>query len=287
MTDFSPLIVVSELHRRVGELDLRVIDCRYDLMNPRAGRLAWVNSHIPGAVYADLDQDLAGPVTEHTGRHPLPTVDAACETFGRFGIDDETTVVVYDSGNGGIAARAWWLLRWLGHERVALLDGGFAAWHEAGFTLESGAHDVVPRTFNGTPSNERVITTAEILAKGDAIAELNLVDARDAVRFRGELEPIDPVAGHIPGARNMPFGDALNENGRWKTPQELDEWWRSRLGAQPEGGYGVMCGSGVTACHLVLAARLAGHPEPRLYAGSWSEWIRDSGRPVGKGAAEP
>ncbi len=287
MADFSPLIAVPELHSRVNEPDLRVIDCRFDLMNPQAGRLAWLDGHIPGAVYADLDQDLAGPVSAHTGRHPLPGADVACDTFGRLGIDNDTAVVVYDSNNGGIAARAWWLLRWLGHERVALLDGGFAAWGEAGYALESGMHDVERCKFNGAPNNDLVITTAEILAKGDAIAELNLVDARDAARFSGELEPIDPVAGHIPGARNLPFGEALHENGRWRTRQEINDLWRSRLGEQPEGGYGVMCGSGVTACHLVLAARLAGHPEPRLYAGSWSEWIRDSGRPVGKGAAEP
>jgi len=285
MPYFSPLIVASELQVRLNEPNLRVIDCRFDLMNPQAGRLAWLQGHIPGAVYADLDKDLAGPVTEHTGRHPLPETTAACDTFGRLGIDNETTVVVYDSGNGGVASRAWWLLRWLGHQRVALLDGGYAAWNAAGYALESGMNTVEPRTFNGVANNDLVITTAEILARGDAIDALNIIDARDAARFSGASEPIDPVAGHIPGTRNLPFGEALQENGCWKSPQELDEMWTSRFGAHPDGGYGVMCGSGITACHLVLSARLAGHPEPRLYVGSWSEWIRDSGRPVARDAS--
>lgn len=282
MPDYSPLIAASELQNRLNEPDLRVIDCRFDLMNPQAGRLAWLDGHIPGAVYAHLDQDLAGPVSNHTGRHPLPETAAACDTFSRLGIDNETTVVVYDSGNGGIAARAWWLLRWLGHQRVAVLDGGIAAWNEGGYALESGTSAVEPRTFTGVANDERVITTAEILAKGDAIAELNIVDARDATRFSGALEPIDPVAGHIPGTRNLPFAAALQENGCWRSPRELDDMWTSRLGEHPEGGYGVMCGSGVTACHLVLSACLAGRPEPRLYVGSWSEWIRDPGRPVAR-----
>ena len=285
MADFSPLIVASELQNRLNEPNLRVIDCHFDLMNPQAGRLAWLEGHIPGAAYADLDQDLAGPVTEYTGRHPLPETTAACDTFGRLGIDNDTTVVVYDSGNGGVAAsRAWWLLRWLGHQRVALLDGGFAAWNAAGYALESGMSTVEPRTFSGVANNDLVITTAEILARGDAIDELNIIDARDAARFSGAAEPIDPVAGHIPGTRNLPFVEALRENGRWKSPQELDEMWTSRFGAHPDGGYGVMCGSGVTACQLVLSALLAGHPEPRLYVGSWSEWIRDSARPVARDA---
>ncbi len=287
MPDFSPLIDASELQNRVNEPDLRVIDCRFDLMNPQAGRLAWLDGHIPGAVYADLDQDLAGPVGEHTGRHPLPEADTACETFGRLGIDSRSTVVVYDSGSGGIAARAWWLLHWLGHKRVALLDGGFAAWVEQGYALETGTSDVEPRKFNGTANSALVITTAEILAKADAIAELNIIDARDAARFNGEIEPIDPVAGHIPGARNMPFGDALQENGAWRSPQELHALWKNRFGDRPETGYSMMCGSGVTACHLVISACLAGYPEPRLYVGSWSEWIRDSDRPVATGAPEP
>ncbi len=287
MSDFSPLIVVSELLNRIDEPDLRLIDCRFDLMNPQAGRLAWLDGHIPGAVYADLDNDLASRPGPTTGRHPLPDIGAICETFGRLGIDETTTVVVYDSGSGGIAARAWWLLRWLGHERVALLDGGFAAWNESGSPLETGPATNDQREFIGKPRNDRVIATEEILAAGDAISKLMIVDARDAGRFRGDVEPIDTVAGHIPGTRNLPFGESLLSNGRWKSPKALDEMWTRLLGGRPADAWGVMCGSGVTACHLALSAKLAGYPEPRLYVGSWSEWIRDPSRAVGRGDPEP
>ncbi len=287
MQDFSPLIVASELLIRINEPDLRVIDCRFDLMSPQAGRLAWLDGHIPGAVYADLDQDLAGPVSQTSGRHPLPDIDSICETFGNFGIDETTTVVVYDSGNGGVAARAWWLLRWLGHDRVALLDGGLAAWEEAGNPLESGPLIADGRRFIGTPDNDMVINTDEIVAAGNPISTLAIVDARDATRFRGEHEPIDRVAGHIPGTQNLPFSESLQANGRWKTPQALEKLWTRLLGGRPEDAWGVMCGSGVTACHLSLSALLAGYPEPRLYVGSWSEWIQDPCRPVGKSDPEP
>lgn len=287
MQDFSPLIVASELLKRIDEPDLRVLDCRFDLMNPQAGHLAWLDGHIPGAVYADLDQDLAGAVSQTSGRHPLPDIVSICETFGNFGIDDTTTVIVYDSGNGGVAARAWWLLRWLGHDRVALLDGGFSAWLQAGNPLESGPVSPDGRKFVGTPDYDRVIGTEEIVAAGNAISTLSIVDARDATRFRGEHEPIDRVAGHIPGTRNLPFGESLQANGCWKTPKALEELWTRLLGGRPEATWGVMCGSGVTACHLALSALLAGYPEPRLYVGSWSEWIQDPSRPVGKGGPEP
>lgn len=287
MPEFSPLMDAAELHRRLDDSDLRVVDCRFNLMDPGAGRQAWLSGHIPGSVYADLDQDLAGPVSAQSGRHPLPDAATACETFSRMGIDSNTTVVVYDAGNGGIAARAWWLLRWLGHRKVGLLDGGLDAWQQEGYVLEPGETRVEPRTFVGIANDERVITTAEIIASGDSIADLNIVDAREAARFRGEVEPIDPVAGHIPGTRNLPFTDALDANNRWNSPQELADWWTRELGEQPEGGYSVMCGSGVTACHLVLSASLAGLSEPRVYVGSWSEWIRDPQRSIARGEQGP
>ncbi len=283
MPEFSPLIDAAELHRRINDSDLRVIDCRFDLMNPEAGRQAWLTGHIPGSVYADLDQDLAGPVSPQSGRHPLPDAAIACETFGRMGIDSNITVVVYDACNGGIAARAWWLLRWLGHANVALLDGGLEAWQREGYALESGEIRVEPRAFAGTANDELVITTADIIASGDSIADLNIIDARDAARFRGEVEPIDAVAGHIPGTRNLPFTAALDANNRWISSEELAKWWARGLGEQPAGGYSVMCGSGVTACHLVLSACLAGLSEPRVYVGSWSEWIRDPKRSIARG----
>lgn len=282
MRDMGPLIVVSKLEERLNDPDLRLLDCRFDLMSPHAGREAWADGHIPGAVYADLDQDLAGAITEESGRHPLPDVGDLCETFGRLGIDSSTSVVVYDSGSGGIAARAWWLLRWLGHERVALLDGGIAAWQTQGGQIESGITSVETREFTGNSRDQIVITTAEIVASSDAVTG-RLVDARDAARFRGESEPIDAVAGHIPGTRNLPFGESLDDAGHWKAEQDLQVLWTELLGEQPPKDWAVMCGSGVTACHLAVSACLAGLPEPRLYVGSWSEWIRDPARPVARG----
>ncbi len=280
IADFGPLIVASDLERRLGEGSLRVLDCRFDLMAPDAGREAWLAGHIPGAVFVDLDRDLAGPVTPDTGRHPLPAVANAERVFGSAGIDANIDVVVYDGGSGGIAARAWWLLRWLGHERVALLDQGYAGWIAGGRSVESGEQRVEARSFKASVRDELVLTTTEIVDGG--AETLKLVDARDAARYRGEVEPIDPVAGHVPGARSLPFTDNLEDGGAWKSVDAIRENIRSVVGDADEE-WSVMCGSGVTACHLVVAALLAGAREPRVYAGSWSEWIRDPDRPIAEG----
>lgn len=275
----SPLIDADNLAGRLGDDGLRVLDCRFDLMQPDAGRNAWLSGHIPGAVFADLDRDLAGPVRPDSGRHPLPDAGEFAATLGRLGISNDTDVVVYDAGSGALAARAWWLLRWLGHEHVALLERGFAAWVVDGHGTESGESVVAPARFRGSPRKELVMTTADVVAASNLL----LVDARDAARFRGELEPIDPVAGHVPGARNLPFSDTLNDDNGFKPSDELREIWKGVLGEPAGQDWAVMCGSGVTACHLAVSGLLAGYGEPRLYAGSWSEWIRDPQRPVGKG----
>ena len=281
MPDFGPLVTVDTLSRHLADPDWRVIDCRFDLLNPQAGRQAWLAAHIPGAVYADLDADLAGPVTPDTGRHPLPAIGDACETFGRLGVDSGTRVVVYDAGPGAIAARAWWMLRWLGHDKVALLDGGWAAWQSRSLPEESANVAAETRRFTGNDRPELILDTDEIVASG--AESLLLVDARDRARFAGEQEPIDPLPGHVPGALNRPFTDNLHANGLWKKGPELLPLWQETLGDRLGHPWAVMCGSGVTACHLAISGALAGLPEPRLYVGSWSEWIRDPDRPVGKG----
>lgn len=278
----TPLIVASELNELVGEPSLRVLDCRFDLLQPAAGRDAWLESRIPRAAYADLDKDLAGPVTPASGRHPLPQSGEICDTFGRLGVSNQDSVVVYDSGSGAIAARAWWLLRWLGHEDVRLLDGGFAAWQAGEYETESGEYQPPTRDFAGKAQHELVLSSAEVVA-GDPVARGSLYDARDGARFRGDVEPIDPVAGHIPGTRNLPFGASLREDGHWKNVAELRKLWAEAAGTTTNGDWGVMCGSGVTGCHLALSAQLAGLSMPRLYVGSWSEWIRDPSRPVESG----
>jgi thiosulfate/3-mercaptopyruvate sulfurtransferase len=208
-----------------------------------------------------------------------------CRTLGRLGVGNDDNVVVYDSGSGAIAARAWWLLQWLGHRKVALLDGGYAAWVRAGFATEAGATTVTARQFEGIAQNQLVLQTADVVA-ADPIARERLFDARDAARFRGDVEPIDTVAGHIPGTRNFPFASSLRTGGLWKTSDELRAEWSARAGEATNADWGVMCGSGVTACHLALSACVAGLKMPRVYVGSWSEWIADSTRPVANGDSE-
>ena len=283
MAHVSNLIDVNELQSQMHDSDLRIIDCRFELADPDAGRRAYLLAHIPGAVFADLDQDLAAPISPQSGRHPLPDVDRFAATLGRLGISNSSSVVVYDAGNGSLAARAWWLLRWLGHKRVRLLDGGFDHWLASAGPVVSGDEQVSEAQFQPEPHKNMVLTTAELESDIDAIPGMRLYDARDAARFRGEIEPIDPVAGHVPGSLNLPFPVSLNENGRWKSEDALRDLWRAVLGEDRQAPWAVMCGSGVTACHLAISAMEAGYREPRLYVGSWSEWIRDPERPIGLG----
>jgi thiosulfate/3-mercaptopyruvate sulfurtransferase len=281
----GPLTRVPELASRLGDRRLRIIDCRFDLMAPQAGREAYFAGHIPGAVYAHLDEDLSGPVAAATGRHPLPTVDAAEATFSRLGIDADTAVVCYDAAGGAIASRAWWLLRWLGHRKVTVLDGGMQAWQSHGLPIESGEQEVSPREFRGIDNSQGVLTTAELVANLESAGDTRLVDVRDAARFRGDVEPIDTRAGHIPGSRNLPFALCLRKDGTWLDGDALRSLLEPVIGEDRRAPWAVMCGSGVTACHLAISGLLAGYREPRVYIGSWSEWIRDTSRPVRLGTA--
>lgn len=280
---FDTVMTSADLAPRLDDADWRVLDCRFDLKNPVAGRAAYAEAHIPGAMYVDLDQDLAAPVTGETGRHPLPDPGDLAATFGRLGIDGTTQVVVYDAAGGALAARTWWLLRWLGHERVALLDGGLPAWRSEGRPVESGQAVAAARRFVPEQSVTRVVTTDQVVAALNGAETLLLLDARAAARFRGEVEPIDPVAGHIPGAVNLPFSALLDQNQRFRSAAEIRQAWAAAVPPAAGDRIAAMCGSGVTACHLVLAARLAGLEEPAVYVGSWSEWIRDPARPVSRG----
>jgi len=286
MTEFKNLISVAQLQEHVADRDLCIVDCRFDLMQDDKGREDYLAGHIPGSVYADLDRDLADPVSAQSGRHPLPDVARFAECLGRLGIGNDTQVVAYDGSNGSLAAHLWWLLRWVGHDRVAVLDGGLAAWHAAGGDVERGEGKIACATFKAKPDPSRVATTAEIYASLNSTAAANLVDARDPARFLGQSEPIDTVAGHIPGAINLPLTRNLNAEGLWRSAGELAELWEKTLAKRTDAKVTVMCGSGVTACHLVLSAQIAGIEEPRLYVGSWSEWIRDARRPVATGNNE-
>ena len=262
----------------MGEPELAIVDCRASLQDPAAGRAAYAEAHLPRAVFADLLEDLSGPIVPgQTGRHPLPSVAVLVEKLQGWGIGQHSQVVVYDDASGAFAARLWWLLRWLGHEAVALLDGGLAAWLAAGqpVTREVPLRSV--GNFTPRPQPRLLADAAELLQS----APRKIFDARAPERFRGEVEPIDPVAGHIPGAQNLPFAANLRD-GRFLPPAELRAGLDAALaGTAPEAAI-TYCGSGVTACHNVLAFAHAGLPLPRLYAGSWSEWITDRSRPVAK-----
>jgi thiosulfate/3-mercaptopyruvate sulfurtransferase len=284
----TTLIEPAALAAHLADPDWAIVDCRFDLARPEWGALAWAAGHIPNARYAHLDRDLSGPRTALTGRHPLPAIAALTATFGRWGIDKKVQVVAYDQGAGAYAARLWWLLRWLGHLQVAVLDGGFAAWERAGLPLETAATVLAPRRFTAAPAADLVVTTAAlaqaVAAGALARGELTLVDARSADRFAGQNETLDPVAGHIPGARNHPFSGNLDAHGRFLSAPELRRGWAATLRERPAATLIAMCGSGVTACHNLLGLEAAGLAGARLYAGSWSEWIRDPARPVARGA---
>lgn len=277
------LIDSAELARVMMDPDLRIIDCRSELLDPGAGRRLYVAEHIPGAVFADLDRDLSAPVTAGSGRHPLPDVTSLARTFGRLGISNSSRVVVYDQDAGALASRCWWLLRWLGYTEARVLDGGFARWQARDLPTEAGHNEPAAVEFTPSPRHELVLETHEITAAGADCAALQLVDARDSRRFAGRHEPIDPVAGHIPGAINLPFPASLDDVGCWKPAGELRRLWQQALGDGFGRPWSTMCGSGVTACHLVLSGLMAGLPEPRVYVGSWSEWITDASRPVAVG----
>jgi thiosulfate/3-mercaptopyruvate sulfurtransferase len=275
MDTYTNLITAGQLQQGIGSVI--AVDCRFDLGDPDAGRRQYLQAHVPGAVHAHLDQELSGPVGPSSGRHPLPEPDELARRLGSWGIDEHSQVVVYDDHGGAYAARLWWMLRWLGHERVAVLDGGFAAWRRVGAAIETGLPLVTPRQFTASPRRDMYLDTAQVLqllAQG----KLTLIDVRDAIRFSGEQEPLDSVAGHIPGAINIPYSRNLGDDGCFRSPEELRQLYLSQV-PDPRAACG-MCGSGVTACHSLLAMDVAGLPGSRLYAGSWSEWIRDPARPV-------
>jgi thiosulfate/3-mercaptopyruvate sulfurtransferase len=279
----KPLISVDALRERLAAGDTRVIDCRFNLMAPAAGHEAWLVSRVPGACYADLDKDLAGPVTAETGRHPLADPALFMRWLGSIGVTPGTPVVVYDSAGGAIAARLWWLLRWLGHREVAVLDGGWDAWSRTEPVERSAPAVPKPAStdYPAVPGAMPVLTVTEVAAAIEA--GLCLLDARDAARFAGEVEPIDPVKGHVPGALNLPFNRLLGEDGCFLPAQDVKAAFAAAAGARRS--MACMCGSGVTACHLILGAEYAGLPTPALYVGSWSEWIRDRARAVATSGA--
>lgn len=277
---YTTLVSTRDLLPHLRDPDWAVVDCRFSLNDPGSGPEAYVRSHIPGAVYAHLDEDLSGPIIPgKTGRHPLPSVASFVETLSSWGIDDRVQVVAYDGAGGSIAARLWWMLRWLGHLNAAVLDGGWPQWKDKALPTKSATESRRPGSF--TPG-----VRPELLAQTEEVVEIRsnpsvrLCDSRSPERFRGENETLDPVAGHIPGAISLPYADNLNSDGCFLSVGALRARFASRLGDAPAERIVLYCGSGVTAAHNVLAIAHAGLGNARLYAGSWSEWITDPRRPV-------
>jgi len=277
----TSLVAVSELKAHLSDADWCVIDCRHDLMDVELGRRQYAQGHIPGTQFASIDDDLSGPKTGTNGRHPLPDRARLAARFAAWGIGSDTQIVAYDASGGQFAARLWWLARWLGHDKVALLDGGWPLWlAETGLaSIEPPARP--PGRFTAGESLEGVVSAHELqrlLVNRSAL----LVDARAPERYEGRLEPIDPVAGHIPGAVNR-FWQANLADGRFKPAAQLRGEYEQLLAGRSPAQVVAQCGSGVTACHHLLAMHVAGLPGARLYAGSWSEWIADPSRPVATG----
>ncbi len=287
---YQTLIGAAELGAHLDELrsgqapaqaseDWLIVDCRFDLTAPQAGETAYRNGHIPLAIYAHLDRDLSGPLSPASGRHPLPDPDRFAATLGRWGVSPTTQIIAYDADNGAYAARLWWLLRWVGHRPVAVLDGGFKAWLAAGLPTST----VVPAR---SASHYEVHPDRDAWLDADQVAQRmrrddwRLLDARAHERFTGAIEPLDAVGGHVPGALNHPFADNLCGDARFAPPAQIRERFKRSQGDVADDHTIVMCGSGVTACHLLLAMEIAGKHGARLYAGSWSEWIRDPSRPI-------
>jgi thiosulfate/3-mercaptopyruvate sulfurtransferase len=278
---FKTLISTAALALHVDDPAFAIVDCRSKLDDLAWGARAFAAGHIPGAVFADLTTDLSGSKSGTNGRHPLPNPRALADTFGRLGIASGVQVVAYDQENGMFASRLWWLLRWLGHDAAAVLDGGFKKWTAEGRPIAAGEAHRTPRVFTGAPNASMTVDVQAVAAHLGG--GTTLVDARAPERYRGDTEPIDKVGGHIPGAKNHFFQWNLDEHGLFRTPEELRAKISSSVGDAPADQIVCYCGSGVTACHNLLAFEHAGLTGAKLYAGSWSEWSSDPARPVEKG----
>jgi thiosulfate/3-mercaptopyruvate sulfurtransferase len=282
-TEFSGMLVtVEQLRKHLNDAQWCVVDVRHDLFDTTAGIRAYREGHIPGAVFANIDTQLSGTKTGLNGRHPLPRRADLIDTFRDWGINNDTQIVAYDAQGGQFASRLWWLARWLGHRSVALLDGGWPKWSSDTQLTSQQLPARARGNFTASDSIMPLATVEQILRQLDSTNHA-LLDARTAERYRGEEEPIDPVAGHIPGARNRPWLQNLNPDQTFKSPRVLRSEFDALLDTRSPEQVTHQCGSGVTACHNLFAMELAGLPGSALYGGSWSEWIADPARPIATG----
>lgn len=277
---FSTLIEANELKAILNNNDLVIVDCRFKLSDPAAGEAAYAQEHIPGAVYAHLDRDLSGEPFTDKGRHPMLSPDAMGALFGRLGIETDSQVVVYDDMRGAIGSRLWWMLRYMGHEAAAVLNGGYPAWEQMGGPTVSSIEQ------NNLTQYEARLGDVTLVTLDEVAEQTLLVDSRTAPRYRGEVEPLDPVAGHIPGAVNHHFGLNFGDDGRFLPAEQLAQNFSDLFGETAPEDVTFYCGSGVTACTNLLAVAYSGLKQPKLYGGSWSEWCRERPDEVGQSVGE-
>ncbi|MCF6189787.1 MAG: sulfurtransferase [Cocleimonas sp.] len=282
---YTALISIDDLAKNLHKPDWIIFDCRSSLLNPEAGLKAYQKDHIPSAIFCSLETDLSSPITENTGRHPLPDFDEFIQKLGDWGVDNQTQVIAYDDVGGAFAVRLWWQLRTFGHEKVAILDGGIPQWIKEGKSLSQELPTISPKIFTANINNNTSLSTEQILHNIEA-QTFTILDARTPERYRGESEPIDTVAGRIPDSINRAFQLNLGDDGLFLSADELQKQFTTIIKQTPnQSATDIvhLCGSGVTACHNMLAMEIAGLSGSKLYAGSWSEWIRDDQRPVATG----
>ena len=276
--NFDCLITAAELLDRLDDNAFRIFDCRFSLFDKEKGHTAYLGGHIPGASYVHLENDLSGPITSRTGRHPIPKIDTFIERLRALGVEHRSRIVIYDEGPSAQAARFWWLLRWVGHENVAVLDGGFRAWEAVGGAVTEGIEIYPPGAYSAQIGSFEPVEASDV-AEGLSTKTSLVIDARENKRFVGDHEPLDSIAGHIPDSINRPFQNNL-EDGIFKNPERLREEFEELISGSHPREVIHTCGSGVTACHNLLAMEYCGMPGSKLYVGSWSDWITDPTRPI-------
>ncbi len=276
---YTTLISATTLAEHLYHQDWVIFDCRFSLADVQAGNRAYRQGHIPNARYADLNQNLSAPVKTYTGRHPLPNFANLASQLGRWGVSSRSQVVVYDDASGAFAGRMWWLLRTMGHQNVAILDGDIRHWQKLSLPLTTTLPSFTPNSFRSYPDDHQWLSAVQV-ENALAANRITLIDARTAERFNGLQEPIDPVAGHVPKALNRPFQANLEKDGRFLPPAQLNQQFKNLIKSRPAEQVVHMCGSGVTACHNLLAMEIAGLSGSKLYAGSWSEWIVNRNRSI-------
>lgn len=280
--NYNTIISAGKLNDIIGDEQVRVFDCRFSLKDPQGGLKCYQQGHLPHAQFADMDTQLSSPMTASSGRHPLPSPEDFIKQLRAWGVSNDTQVIAYDDMKGAFAARLWWMMRWLGHEKVAVLDGGMEKWSEAGYPLTQEAVDFPAGDFSGKANMEWLVDIDTVSRELEA-GKMTLIDARAADRFTAKDQQTDPVPGHIPGAKNLPFGGNLTGDGLMKSSTEIRQRFDAIIKENPDREVVNMCGSGVTACHNLLAQAIAGMPPMKIFIGSWSQWIRDPKRPVATG----